>query len=91
MIFDLLRDLDFFLSDITFSGINNIDYTIIEKINRLANKFEKIYMNNLKKLLKELEESIRVYKISNDNNIGEVVNSITKIEFYVKNALYFEK
>ena len=30
MIFDLLRDLEILMSDIVFSGINNIDYTTIE-------------------------------------------------------------
>ena len=42
MIFDLLRDLEILMSDIVFSGINNIDYTTIEKIEILSNKFKKI-------------------------------------------------
>ena len=88
MIFDLLRDLEILMSDIVFSGINNIDYTTIEKIEILSNKFKKISMDNLKKLLDEFVLSIKKYKTDNKKeNIKEVSDYICKIEFYIKNAL----
>lgn len=92
MIFDLVRDLELLLSDIVFSGINNIDYSTIEKIESLANKFEKISMNNLNNLLMDLSESIKKYKTNEDkkNNIKEVSDNISKIEFYIRNALSYE-
>ena len=51
MIFDLIRDLELILSDITFTGINNIDYNVIDKISSISKQFEKIGMNHLKDLL----------------------------------------
>lgn len=92
MIFDLVRDLELLLSDIVFSGINNIDYSTIEKIESVANKFEKISMNNLNNLLIDLSESIKKYKTNEDkkNNIKEVSDNISKIEFYIRNALSYE-
>ncbi|WP_300753886.1 hypothetical protein [uncultured Brachyspira sp.] len=89
MIFDLLRDLELLISDIVFSGINNIDYTTIEKIEVLSNKFKKISMDNLKDLLDEFVLSIKKYK-TDDKNIKEVSDYICKIEFYIKNALSSE-
>ncbi|CRF31432.1 hypothetical protein BRSU_0118 [Brachyspira suanatina] len=93
MIFDLLRDLEILLSDISFSGINNIDYSTIEKIEILEKKFEKISMENIKNLLTEFINSIKQYKTSEDKkiNIKEVSNNIAKLEFYIRNALSYEK
>lgn len=92
MFFDLLRDLEIFLSDIVFSGINNIDYTTIEKIEVMAKKFEKISMENIKNLLIEFINSIKKYKTNEDKkeNIKEVSNNIAKLEFYIRNALSYE-
>ena len=92
MFFDLLRDLEIFLSDIVFSGINNIDYTTIEKIEVMAKKFEKISMENIKNLLIEFINSIKKYKTEEDkkSNIKEVSNNIAKLEFYIRNALSYE-
>ena len=92
MIFDLVRDLELLLSDIVFSGINNIDYSTIEKIESVANKFEKISMNNLNNLLIDLSVSIKKYKTNEDkkNNTKEVSDNISKIEFYIRNALSYE-
>ena len=92
MFFDLLRDLEIFLSDIVFSGINNIDYTSIEKIEVMAKKFEKISMENIKNLLIEFINSIKKYKTEEDkkSNIKEVSNNIAKLEFYIRNALSYE-
>lgn len=92
MIFDLLRDLELIISDIVFSGINNIDYTTIEKIEVVSNKFKKISMDNLKELLDEFVLSIKKYKTDNNKkeNIKEVSDYICKIEFYIKNALSSE-
>ncbi|OEJ14943.1 hypothetical protein BFL38_08925 [Brachyspira hampsonii] len=92
MIFDLLRDLELLLSDIVFSGINNIDYSTIEKIEVLAKKFEKISMENMKNLLIEFIDSLKKYKTEKDKktNIKEVSDNITKIEFYIRNSLSYE-
>ena len=92
MFFDLLRDLEIFLSDIVFSGINNIDYTSIEKIEVMAKKFEKISMENIKNLLIEFINSIKKYKTEEDkkSNIKEVSNNIAKLEFYIRNVLSYE-
>ncbi|WP_299243995.1 hypothetical protein [uncultured Brachyspira sp.] len=93
MIFDLIRELEMLLSDITFSGINNIDYNTIEKAEALADKFERISMHNIKSLLIELTYSIKKYKTEEDKktNIKEVSNNIAKIEFYIRNALSYEQ
>lgn len=93
MIFDLIRELEMLLSDITFSGINNIDYNTIEKAETLADKFERISMHNIKSLLIELTASIKKYKTEEDKkiNIKEVSNNIAKIEFYIRNALSYEQ
>ncbi|PTY41380.1 hypothetical protein [Brachyspira hampsonii] len=92
MIFDLLRDLELLLSDIVFSGINNIDYSTIEKIEVLAKKIEKISMENMKNLLMEFIDSLKKYKTEKDKktNIKEVSDNITKIEFYIRNSLSYE-
>ncbi|WP_300365229.1 hypothetical protein [Brachyspira sp.] len=93
MIFDLIKELEMLLSDIAFSGINNIDYNTIEKIETLSNQFEKISMTNIKRLLTEFIDSIKKYKTDENNkkeNIKEVSNNISKIEFYIRNALSYE-
>ena len=92
MIFDLIRDLEILLSDITFSGINNIDYSIVDKIENLAKKFEKISMNHIKDMLDDFAKSIREYK-TNENKkeyIKQAADNISKIEFYLRNALSYE-
>ncbi|MEI0495158.1 hypothetical protein R4K89_10960 [Brachyspira intermedia] len=92
MVFDLLRDLELLLSDIVFSGVNNIDYSTIEKIEVLAKRFEKISMENIKNLLMEFIDSLKKYKTDEDKktNIKEVSDNIAKIEFYIRNALSYE-
>lgn len=92
MVFDLLRDLELLLSDIVFSGINNIDYSTIDKIEVLAKRFEKISMENIKNLLMEFIDSLKKYKTNEDKktNIKEVSDNIAKIEFYIRNALSYE-
>lgn len=92
MVFDLLRDLELLLSDIVFSGINNIDYSTIDKIEVLAKRFEKISMENIKNLLMEFIDSLKKYKTDEDKktNIKEVSDNIAKIEFYIRNALSYE-
>ncbi|MEI0701843.1 hypothetical protein [Brachyspira intermedia] len=92
MFFDLLKDLELLLSDIVFSGINNIDYSTIEKIEVLAKRFEKISMENIKNLLMEFIDSLKKYKTDEDKktNIKEVSDNIAKIEFYIRNALSYE-
>lgn len=92
MIFDLIRNLELILSDITFTGINNIDYNVIDKISSISKQFEKIGMNHLKDLLIDLIDSIKTYK-TNENkkeNIKLVVSNISKIEFYIRNTLSYE-
>lgn len=92
MVFDLLRDLELLLSDIVFSGINNIDYSTIDKIEVLAERFEKISMENIKNLLIEFIDSLKKYKTDENKkiNIKEVSDNISKIEFYIRNALSYE-
>ncbi|MEI0558459.1 hypothetical protein [Brachyspira intermedia] len=92
MFFDLLKDLELLLSDIVFSGINNIDYSTIEKIEVLAKRFEKISIENIKNLLMEFIDSLKKYKTDEDKktNIKEVSDNIAKIEFYIRNALSYE-
>ncbi|ACN84512.1 hypothetical protein OFR22_04165 [Brachyspira hyodysenteriae] len=93
MIFALIRDLEILLSDIIFSGINNIDYSTIEKIEVMAKQFEKTSMNNIKDLLIEFIDSLKKYKTDEDKkrNIKEVSDNISKLEFYIRNALSYEK
>ncbi|MEI0448277.1 hypothetical protein R4J03_14630 [Brachyspira intermedia] len=92
MVFDLLRDLELLLSDIVFSGVNNIDYSTIDKIEVLAKRFEKMSMENIKNLLMEFIDSLKKYKTDEDKktNIKEVSDNIAKIEFYIRNALSYE-
>lgn len=92
MVFDLLRDLKLLLSDIVFSGVNNIDYSTIDKIEVLAKRFEKMSMENIKNLLMEFIDSLKKYKTDEDKktNIKEVSDNIAKIEFYIRNALSYE-
>ena len=92
MIFDFIRELEIILSDIAFTGINNIDYDMIEKVYSISKKSEKIGMNHLKDLLIDFIDSVKFYK-TNENkkeNIKLVVNNISKIEFYLRNALSYE-
>ncbi|KLI59064.1 hypothetical protein [Brachyspira hyodysenteriae] len=93
MIFALIRDLEILLSDIIFSGINNIDYSTIEKIEVMAKQFEKTSMNNIKDLLIEFIDSLKKYKTDEDKkrNIKEVSDNISKLEFHIRNALSYEK
>ncbi|MEI0508955.1 hypothetical protein [Brachyspira intermedia] len=92
MVFNLLRDLELLLSDIVFSGVNNIDYSTIDKIEVLAKRFEKMSMENIKNLLMEFIDSLKKYKTDEDKktNIKEVSDNIAKIEFYIRNALSYE-
>ena len=93
MIFDLIKDLETILSDILFSGINNIDYTSIDKIEKLSKQFERVSMNNIANLLNELTQSIKNYKTNNNKkeDIKKVSENISKAEFYLRNALSYEE
>ncbi|MEI0567678.1 hypothetical protein, partial [Brachyspira pulli] len=62
------------------------------KIENLAKKFEKISMNHIKDMLDDFAKSIREYK-TNENKkeyIKQVADNISKIEFYLRNALSYE-
>ena len=61
MILEIIKDLEIELSNLTFSGIDNIDFNFIENLTSIRDRFDKLKMNNAKILTNDLIDSIKEY------------------------------
>lgn len=86
MILEIIKDLEIELSNLTFSGIDNIDFDFIENLTSIRDRFYKLKMNNAKILTNDLIDSIKEYKTNKD--IKKVSENISKLEFYLSYALF---
>lgn len=86
MILEIIKDLEIELSNLTFSGIDNIDFDFIENLTSIRDRFDKFKMNNAKILTNDLIDSIKEYKTNKD--IKKVSENISKLEFYLSYALF---
>ena len=86
MILEIFKELQILLSDLVFSGADNIDDSFIEKINLIEEKLNKFEINFAKNLIKDLSDALKEYKKSKD--IKKVSVSISKLEFYLSYALF---
>lgn len=86
MILEIIKDLEIELSNLTFSGIDNIDFDFIENLTSIIDRFDKFKMNNAKILTNDLIDSIKDYKTNKD--IKKVSENISKLEFYLSYALF---
>ena len=86
MILEIIKDLEIELSNLTFSGIDNIDFDFIENLTSIRDRFDKLKMNNAKILTNDLIDSMKDYKINKD--IKKVSENISKLEFYLSYALF---
>lgn len=86
MILEIIKDLEIELSNLTFSGIDNIDFDFIENSTSIRDRFDKLKMNNAKILTNDLIDSIKEYKTNKD--IKKVSENISKLEFYLSYALF---
>lgn len=86
MILEIIKDLEIELSNLTFSGIDNIDFDFIENLTSIIDRFDKLKMNNAKILTNDLIDSIKEYKTNKD--IKKVSENISKLEFYLSYALF---
>lgn len=86
MILEIFKELQILLSDLVFSGADNIDDTFIERINLIEKKLNKYEMKFAKKLTKDLSYSLKEYKKNKD--IKKVSKNISKLEFYLSYALF---
>ena len=89
MILEIIKDLEIELSNLTFSGIDNIDFDFIENLTSIRDRFDKLKMNNAKILTNDLIDSIKDYKTNKD--IKKVSESISKLEFYLSYTLFYLK
>ncbi len=87
MILEIFKELEILLSDLIFSGTDNIDYSFIEKINLIRDKLEKLEINHAKKLVEDLIDSLKEYK--KIKNTKKVSANISKLEFYLSHALFY--
>lgn len=86
MILEIFKELQILLSDLVFSGADNIDDSFIERINLIEKKLNKYEMKFAKKLTKDLSYSLKEYKKNKD--IKKVSKNISKLEFYLSYALF---
>lgn len=86
MILEIIKDLEIELSNLSFSGIDNIDFDFIENLTSIIDRFDKLKMNNAKILTNDLIDSIKDYKTNKD--IKKVSENISKLEFYLSYALF---
>lgn len=86
MILEIIKDLEIELSNLTFSGIDNIDFDFIENLDSIRDRFDKFKMNNAKILTNDLIDSVKEYKTNKD--IKKVSENISKLEFYLSYALF---
>lgn len=89
MILEIIKDLEIELSNLTFSGIDNIDFDFIENLTSIRDRFYKLKMNNAKILTNDLIDSIKEYKTNKD--IKKVSENISKLEFYLSYTLFYLK
>ena len=89
MILEIIKDLEIELSNLTFSGIDNIDFNFIENLTSIRDRFDKLKMNNAKILTNDLIDSIKEYNTNKD--IQKVSDNISKLEFYLSYALFYLK
>jgi hypothetical protein len=89
MILEIIKDLEIELSNLTFSGIDNIDFNFIENLTSIRDRFDKLKMNNAKILTNDLIDSIKEYNTNKD--IKKVSENISKLEFYLSYALFYLK
>ena len=87
MILEIIKDLEIELSNLTFSGIDNIDFDFIENLTSIRDRFDKFKMNTAKILTNDLIDSIKEYKTNKD--IKKVSENISKLEFYLSYALFY--
>ena len=62
MILEIFNELQILLSDLVFSGADNIDDDFIEKINLIEEKLNKFEINLAKNLIEDLIISLKEYK-----------------------------
>ena len=86
MILEIFNELQILLSDLVFSGADNIDDDFIEKINLIEEKLNKFETNFAKNLIEDLIISLKEYKKNKD--IKKVSKNISKLEFYLSYALF---
>jgi|GEM_PF-1783100 len=86
MVLEIIQELEIELSNLTFSGIDNIDFDFIENLTSIRDRFDKLKMNNAKILTNDLIDSIKDYKTNKD--IKKVSENISKLEFYLSYALF---
>lgn len=86
MVLEIIQELEIELSNLTFSGIDNIDFDFIENLTSIRDRFDKLKMNNAKILTNDLIDSIKEYKTNKD--IKKVSENISKLEFYLSYALF---
>lgn len=89
MILEIIKELEIELSNLTFSGIDNIDFNFIENLTSIRDRFDKLKMNNAKILTNDLIDSIKEYKTNKD--IKKVSENISKLEFYLSYTLFYLK
>lgn len=89
MILEIIKDLEIELSNLTFSGIDNIDFDFIENLTSIIDRFDKLKMNNAKILTNDLIDSIKEYKTNKD--IKKVSENISKLDFYLSYTLFYLK
>ena len=89
MILEIIKELEIELSNLTFSGIYNIDIDFIENLASIRDRFDKLKMNKAKILTNDLIDSIKDYKTNKD--IKKVSESISKLEFYLSYTLFYLK
>lgn len=86
MILEIFNELQILLSDLVFSGADNIDDDFIEKINLIEEKLNKFEINLAKNLIEDLIISLKEYKKNKD--IKKVSKNISKLEFYLSYTLF---
>ena len=89
MILEIIKDLEIELSNLAFSGIDNIDFDFIENLTSIIDRFDKLKMNKAKILTNDLIDSIKDYKTNKD--IKKVSENISKLEFYLSYTLFYLK
>ena len=62
------------------------NWSIIENLDSIRDRFDKLKMNNAKILTNDLIDSIKDYKTNKD--IKKVSENISKLEFYLSYALF---
>ncbi len=86
---EIVKELEIILSDIAFSGIDNIDSSFVEKIELLEKKAMENKITNLSNLLNDFVSSIKDYKLEDSReNLQRVFINVSKLDFYIKNASY---